>query len=600
MKKMLLQFSLLLYGATLAANIQILDIQTADAGRCDGEIMVEAEGTAGPFSLWISGPGNYRESIENVNGLFTFVNLCGGMYQIAVVNAYECVVNLTAEVPCDLLQPLADFFSFCPPSGQAAADGALCLEMDTTQGWNVEWTDDPDASLCRTGLSAGFYCARISHAGCSVVRERCFELKPELASLSLEIAGLQPSCSDPSLAEICVRGLGGQPPYAYSWSSGETGECITVGGNSVGVTVTDACGRSYSETVDLTEKDLRIDRALISSHCGSTPNGSIFVEIAGGAPPYDYYWTQNGWPIWSLLWKSPAQITGLSAGVYYLTVTDSCGRTVTEQFYVNFNFTNFTIYKPKIVPACNGEPAGAVYLSLLPKNGAYQFQWRDEDANLLATTQNVNGLAGGNYSVSVAQGTCVRTAGFAIADVPIEIEPIIMHDCHGQGEGAIELTVGEADKAYAYEWNDGAKVKNRVNLSAGYYTVTVSNGPSCAAVFDFEIKSNCFGQNAVVPRGELPQTALTPRVSDLNIVKVYPNPFSAFLQVDLFTNRKQSVRLRLFTMLGREVFAREEDLPEGSHSVSLDLKFLPSGMYKLTIEDDEGQQRSEKVIHQQP
>ena len=70
-------------------------------------------------------------------------------------------------------------------------------------------------------------------------------------------------------------------------------------------------------------------------------NGAIQVSFSGGTAPYDIMWTGGG-PVIGV--TSPYSITGLSAGAYGITVTDSYGTTGTASVNVLFNgVTNTTL-----------------------------------------------------------------------------------------------------------------------------------------------------------------------------------------------------------------------------------------------------------------
>ena len=49
----------------------------------------------------------------------------------------------------------------------------------------------------------------------------------------------------------------------------------------------------------------------------------------------------------------------------------------------------------------------------------------------------------------------------------------------GGNNGSITLSVTGGSFPWSYSWSDGATTKNRTNLSAGTYTVTVTDGKGC-------------------------------------------------------------------------------------------------------------------------
>jgi glucose/arabinose dehydrogenase len=51
--------------------------------------------------------------------------------------------------------------------------------------------------------------------------------------------------------------------------------------------------------------------------------------------------------------------------------------------------------------------------------------------------------------------------------------------CAGANNGAISLTINDLQGAESYNWSNGATTKDAINLPAGTYTVTVSDGNQC-------------------------------------------------------------------------------------------------------------------------
>ena len=63
----------------LQATIEIISI-TARTGRgCNGAIEIRADGTAGPFSIYVEDDDEYFFQDE-IDGTFSFSGLCGGDY----------------------------------------------------------------------------------------------------------------------------------------------------------------------------------------------------------------------------------------------------------------------------------------------------------------------------------------------------------------------------------------------------------------------------------------------------------------------------------------------------------------------------------------
>lgn len=97
LRAMLMLGCLLLGGQTLLATIRVVSTTPATLS-CNGSIIVEATGTAGPFSLKISNGSGVVYEAPMAAPTATIEDLCVGNYTVEVFNAYGCAKTLSAEV----------------------------------------------------------------------------------------------------------------------------------------------------------------------------------------------------------------------------------------------------------------------------------------------------------------------------------------------------------------------------------------------------------------------------------------------------------------------------------------------------------------------
>lgn len=125
---------------------------------------------------------------------------------------------------------------------------------------------------------------------------------------------------------------GGGGPYTFLWSeNGATTSEIKV--NKLGtykVTVTDKCGLTAIQTINVDESVwLPAPTAAISAGatkvCKNTPFILSGAAVGGGGEPYQYLWSTGG---------TTEVITVDKLGSYALTVTDKCGLTNTKSVNV--------------------------------------------------------------------------------------------------------------------------------------------------------------------------------------------------------------------------------------------------------------------------
>ncbi|WNM18414.1 HYR-like domain-containing protein [Flavobacterium capsici] len=120
---------------------------------------------------------------------------------------------------------------------------------------------------------------------------------------------------------------GGTPPYTYAWdfdNNGTTDSTLanptftyTTPNNTAKLTVTDSMGltNSYTMTI-IIPSEILLTETHTNVSCSGGNTGSIDLSVSGGAPGYTYLWS-NG--------ATTQDLSGLSAGTYNVTVTDSKG-----------------------------------------------------------------------------------------------------------------------------------------------------------------------------------------------------------------------------------------------------------------------------------
>jgi len=132
-------------------------------------------------------------------------------------------------------------------------------------------------------------------------------------------------------------------------------------------------------------------------------SGQIVVTLSGGATPYTLLWSTGA---------TTGTLTGLTAGSYWLRVTESNSTvstfnfTVKESLGVTFTVTGATSYN-----AGNGEVYVNVYGGVLP----YTFTWSHGP-----TGQQLRRVKGGEYHVTVADSNGLTGTSTAIVGRPIK------------------------------------------------------------------------------------------------------------------------------------------------------------------------------------
>ncbi len=306
---------------------------------------------------------------------------------------------------------------------------------------------------------------------------RSWTLVSKTISLIVTITQIDVACNGDSSGSVTATVNGGTSPYSYIWSNGDTTQ--TTSGLSAGVytvTVTDAASATATANVTITEPAAISDSiSVVDISCNGVNDGSIDLTVSGGTTPYGFLWSNN---------ETTEDIIGLSAGYFIVTITDSLGCTavdsaeIIEPAAIIFAFTTTDI-------SCNGANDGAIDLTVSGGTTPYAFAWSNSD-----TTENITGLPAGYFIVTVTDSSGCSSIDSVEIIEPLSISLILSAtdiSCNGAGDGAINLTVSGGTTPYSFVWSNSDTTEDISGLSAGYFTVTVTDSSGCNGIDSAEI-----------------------------------------------------------------------------------------------------------------
>lgn len=216
------------------------------------------------------------------------------------------------------------------------------------------------------------------------------EVTPTTCCPEVEVASTTPvSCNGLSDGSATVTATGGIPPYSYSWSAGSsstaTNNSLPAGRHTV--TVSDSRGCQVPKYVTIKEPDaLSVSINQNSNSCGT----SLTATPTGGTGPFSYAWS-NG--------ASGASIQNVPTGSYTLTVTDNGNCTATASATVT-QASSFTINPSSTDNTSCSNCNGTASTIVSGGNPPFSYLWSNGD-----TTENINGLCSGTYTVTVTEGS---------------------------------------------------------------------------------------------------------------------------------------------------------------------------------------------------
>lgn len=273
-----------------------------------------------------------------------------------------------------------------------------------------------------TNLVAGDYLLSVmDQNGCSsdstvTIRE------PSVLTYTVDkVAGI--SCFGENDGLISITVSGGTQPYVVSWNGPEgftsTAEDITgLAAGDYSLTLTDANNCAvYTTTETITEPPkIVITLDAVSDYngygvsCAGSSDGVIAVTVAGGVGTLTPAWTGP-----ASFTSSDEDLSGLSGGVFRLTVTDELGCIVTLDVSLDEPLP-LTITWEVTDANCPDDETGAIDLTVSGGVSPYIFAWNDG-----FTGGDRNGVSAGDYRVTVTDANgCSELADITIGVIGID------------------------------------------------------------------------------------------------------------------------------------------------------------------------------------
>jgi uncharacterized protein YjdB len=299
----------------------------------------------------------------------------------------------------------------------------------------------------------------------------------DITGMTINIAPLGLSVAATSVATSgCTR------TYQYTWVSPSP-----AGDYNLSATAREG----YENTViDIAYRNFSLCPLTVSTIVNSSPTcnvpngGAITLNVSGGASPYTWNWSRVS-PSGSGS-GTGTQISSLSGGTYNITVTSAGGCTGT----ISVTFLPSTGPELEAIPTSTGSLCydGSIELGVTGGSGNYTFFWADG-----IYTQDRSNLNPGTYYVTVTDtdnGCTSTTSAEIIQGSPINASVFSLNpSCAGGNNGIINLTPQGGTGIYTFAWSGGATTQSRSGLSAGIYSVTITDSGGCNSTFLYELIS---------------------------------------------------------------------------------------------------------------
>jgi gliding motility-associated-like protein len=330
-------------------------------------------------------------------------------------------------------------------------------------------------------LVAGTYTVTVTDAnGCTATTSAT--ITQPAAALALSTTQVNVLCNGNNTGSINLTVTGGTAPYTYAWSNASTGEDpqnLTSGTYTVTVTDANGCTATTSATITQPQAPLALSTTQVNVLCNGNNTGSINLTVTGGTGPYTYAWSNNA---------TVQDPLTLVAGTYSVTVTDANGCTATTSATITQPQSALTVTTQTQNIIC---PNGTGSINSIPAGGVspYTYSWTNQ-----ATTQNINGLQVGIYTVTVndfngCQANASGTIGLSLSPFPVQILNLTGTTILTCSTPSITL---QATGGVSYLWSTGSNNTNDTNTvnAPGNYIVNLIDPNGCPISQNITITQN--------------------------------------------------------------------------------------------------------------
>jgi gliding motility-associated-like protein len=415
------------------------------------------------------GPYTYAWAPSGGNAS-TATGLLAGTYTVTITDANGCTTTATATVT-NAGSPTATISASTNISCFGGNNGSATVSASGGTGpYTYAWAPSGGTGATASGLIAGSYTVTVTDAnGCTAQATVTLTQPPALTATATNTAVL---CFGGNTGSAAVTAAGGTAPYTYAWApSGGTGATATgLTAASYTVTVTDANGCTTTASTTITQPPaLTATTTTTAVLCFGGNTGAAAVTAAGGVAPYSYAWAPSG--------GNSANATSLTAGSYTVTITDANGCTTTASATVT-EPPQLTVAVTTTPSTC-GNANGSAVATETGGTGPYTYLWTPNNT----TSATLSNIVAGSYQITVTDANnCTASAIATVNNMGNPVATIVASDsvsCFGGNDGFAAAGASSGTGPYTFTWSNADTDSLAGGLTAGSYTVTVTDANGC-------------------------------------------------------------------------------------------------------------------------
>jgi gliding motility-associated-like protein len=391
-------------------------------------------------------------------------------------------VNCLDSIQIDVTN-LSNFDPLIPTRIHCQATNTV-LDGTEASAITYSWSTGTQASSTTVSTSGQYWVQATDNLGCSFSDTT----QVWFSNIQSNLSSVEPTCYGLNNGSISPNPTGGVSNYSYLWNNGDTTAALTATASGLyWVTITDSVGCSVQDSILLDQPlDLAVTAAAISDYngfnipCFGGLNGQALATVSGGILPYTYSWS-NGSP--------DSIVYSLAAGIHTVNIMDSNGCItsdtvlITQPTGMNTSLSITSSYNGFDV-SCFGVQDGGLQLTASGGVTPYQHYWNN----------GLNGTSVSNIGAGLYTVNTVDANGCSSVDSITLIQPNVLTStatvvsnyngfsvsCFGASDGSSQVSALGGNAPYVYSWSNGTTSNQNNGMSAGNYSVTVTDTNGCS------------------------------------------------------------------------------------------------------------------------
>ena len=520
-------------------------------GNSNGGILATATGGFG---------SGYTFSIDGgAFGIGSFPNLQAGVYVITAKDGRDCSSTINATI-FDSDGPVILTGNHTNVLCNSGHDGSITVGSVSGGTGGLQYSINGttyQTSPIFNNLPSGLYDVIVKDAVGCIGDTNILITQPNAFIINTVISEVLCNASATGVAQVLVGG--GSGTLAFSINDGVTYQSSNIFNNlfagSYTFIVKDA-GGCLGEASAIVHQPHGIfaTYSVLNIFCSGQNNGILNIHAAGGTGTLEF--SLDG-----IHYQASNEFHDLNGGAYTIYIRDENGCVYTKPA---------TIFEPEVLSldaavtnvTCAGGNNGVIDVSVSGGSPSYDYSW----SNDVTTEDNFN-LVAGTYTLEATDGHgCTVSMAFIITEplVPVIVNGTITN-ANTPTSGAIDVTVTGGGGEYTFVWSNGSILEDLTGISAGVYTVVITDNNGCSASSTFVV-ANSAGLNEVN--------------STNTDITVYPNPTNDFLQID--GNGSSIDKVEVVDVLGQIIYVNKFN---DSH-VKINTSAIVEGVYFINIYTD--------------